>query len=142
MREEKWVFHSESRKGVYYTVQKIGEYFVCNCPAYAFGEKNCRHIRLVMNGLPQNFCFDEPRIIKAHINRPVMVGKKILIPFYSNDNIRMIFWIIKYLRQFGISRRRCEDYFKLNIPRKQIMERKIEGIRIIEGNRFAMGVVG
>jgi hypothetical protein len=139
MQEKRWIFRSESQAGVYRTVRKVGEHLICNCPVYRMGKGYCRHIRLVDNGLPQNFNFEDPEIIQAHVNKPVMIDRRILIPFYDTSSVRMKWWIASCLMEFGVSRKRCEKYFKVKIPKSRILEDKVKGISpTIEGSRFAL----
>ena len=85
MTKKKWVFPSESRLGVYHTVRDIDGQIVCDCPDFRYQPKPCRHARLVLNGLAEDFPVEGPRIVETNISKPVLAADTVFIPFHDDS---------------------------------------------------------
>lgn len=111
MNENKtWNFKSESKPNVIYTVQELDDRLICNCPAFAFSKgKICRHIKLVKNNLVGIAINQEPILVPANVGKVIKDGNRVLVPLIDNalNNIKTIY----QLRQLGISKQRCVEYF-------------------------------
>lgn len=114
MTKKKWVFPSESRLGVYHTVRDIDGQIVCDCPDFRYQPKPCRHARLVLNGLAEDFPVEGPRIVETNISKPVLAADTVFIPFHDDsETVRR--WIIKRLLEFGVSDKQCEAHFGIKM---------------------------
>jgi hypothetical protein len=112
MEMEEWKFESESTKGKVYTVSKTDGGFECDCPAFIYSEdKNCRHIKLVENGLAVDTAVKEPELCEANVRRVLIRGRKVLIPFIRPGNEYLMYRVIYDLRKLGISKRKCQQVF-------------------------------
>jgi hypothetical protein len=133
MEMEEWKFESESTKGKVYTVIKANGGFECDCPAFIYSEdKNCRHIKLVENGLAGKTAVKEPELCQANVRRVLIQGHKVLIPFIRPGNEHLMYRVVYDLRKLGISKRKCQQVFGKRLKSDTEIEglvAKFEGMR-------------
>lgn len=50
-----WKVESFTEKGKFYTVEKFGEEFICDCPSFEYRHIECKHIKKVKNDIDLEF---------------------------------------------------------------------------------------
>ena len=124
-----WNFASESIPSTYYTVQRIHGKLICNCPASVIGKGSpCRHIRLVENNLAGVAINREPEIVPADVREITITHSKILLPTIQSALHK--YKVVKKLRELGISKRRCEQFFGQKLGSDKAIE------EFLSENRF------
>lgn len=108
-----WNFKSESTPGKIYIVQELDNKLICNCLPFASSKDGiCRHIRLIKNGLVNTAVVQEPDLVAANVRKVIMDGNKILVPTFEGflEKLKTIY----ELRQLGISKKRCAEWFNFD----------------------------
>jgi len=106
-----WHFRAEADPTRIHTVTRTQGNFICTCPVYAYGRsKDCRHMRLVKNGLAGLPVNEEPELAWAAVEHVQKYRGKVLVPFFRDDNQESMYLILWELRQLGISKRVCCEF--------------------------------
>ena len=119
-----WHFRAEGDPTHIHTVTRNQGGYKCTCPVFAYGGgKDCRHVRLVKNGLAGLPINEEPQLAWATVNHVQKYRGKVLVPFFRNEDMVSMYLVLYELRQLGISKRACCTFMGIKAVSDATVER-------------------
>ena len=106
-----WHFRAEADPSRVHTVTKSDDGYTCTCPVFSYSKpKDCRHVRLVQNGLAGLPVNEEPELVWGAVEHVQKYRGRVLVPFLSDENQEALYRVLWELRQLGISKRKCCEF--------------------------------
>ena len=137
-----WHFRAEGDPTHIHTVTRNQGDYKCTCPVFAYGGgKDCRHVRLVKNGLAGLPINEEPQLAWATVNHVQKYRGKVLVPFFRNDDVTSMYLVLYELRQLGISKRVCCTFMGIKAVSDATVERHLRQQELLSDTSAGQAVL-
>ena len=118
-----WHFRAEADPRRVHTVSKNEEGYTCTCPVFTYSKgKDCRHVRLVRNGLAGLAINEEPELAWGAVEHVQKYRGKVLVPFFRDEDQESFYLILWELRQLGFSKRKCSEFLGVRAVSDALIE--------------------
>ena len=138
-----WHFRAEADKTRLHTVSKNREGYACTCPVFMYSKpKDCRHVRLVRNGLAGLPVNEEPELAWAAVDHVQKYRGKVLVPFFRDENQEAMYLVLWELRQLGISKRMCCEFLGVRTVSDSTIESFLRSKQILADEKIGAKAPG
>ena len=126
MQTSIWHFRAESDPNRVHTVTRTNGCFSCTCSIFSYSKGgDCRHIRLVTNGLAGLPINEEPELAYGAVDHVQKYRGKVLVPFFRDEDRNALYLILWELRQMGLSKRQCCEFLGVRAVSDELIETQL-----------------